>query len=257
MSLKMPPISLTVLAVAALAAAPALAETAFDGPYVGAVVGLQLHNSRNAVTEGTTGFLGLPDTIAPETLRLDNNDGWRGGVLAGWNGSSGKLVYGVEADVTFGPNRAGGSFAGAPIPGLAPDGITTSASRRIGTAGSLRARLGTTLGESALLYATGGVALADVRGTADVVVNGAPGVAWTGERSQTRWGWTIGAGAEFKLTSAIGLRAEYLYTDLGRQSVLAAGNSAVRGIAALNGVDYQAGLPTAGGAARIGIIARF
>ena len=255
MSLKLNPLFLA--AAVAFTAAPALAETAFDGPYVGAVAGIQLHNSRNAITEGTAGFLGLPDTIAPEQLRLDNNDGFRGGVVAGWNGSSGSLVYGLEADVTFGPNRAGAAFSGAAIPDLAPNGLTTSASRRIGTAGSLRARLGTTLGEDVLLYATGGVALADVRGTADVVVNGAPTVAWTGERSQTRWGWTIGAGTEFKLSKAIALRAEYLYTDLGRQSVLAAGNAAVRSVAALDGVDYQAGLPTAGGAARIGIIARF
>jgi outer membrane immunogenic protein len=256
MSLKMPPVLLAATAIA-LASTPTLAETTFDGPYVGAVAGIQLHNSRTAITEGTAGFLGLPDTIAPESLRLDNNDGWRGGMVAGWNGSSGSLVYGIEADVTFGPNRASAAFSGAAIPDLAPNGLTTSASRRIGTAGSLRARLGTTVGENVLFYATGGVALADVRSTANVVVNGAPGVAWTGERSQTRWGWTIGAGSEFKLTKAVSLRAEYLYTDLGRQSVLAAGNSAVRGVAALNGVDYQAGLPTAGGAARIGVIARF
>jgi outer membrane immunogenic protein len=256
MSLKMPPISWTALAAVAIAT-PAVAETRFDGAYVGAVGSLQLHNSRNAPTEGTAGFLGLPDTIAPEQLRLENNDGLRAGVVAGWNGSSGSLVYGVEADVMFGPNRAAGSFSGAAIPDLAPNGLTTSASRRIGTSGSLRARVGTTVGEDVLLYGTGGVALADVRGTADVVVNGAPGVAWSGARNQTRWGWTIGAGAEFKLTDAIGLRAEYLYTDLGRQSVLAAGNAAVRGVAALDGVDYQVGLPTAGGAARIGIIARF
>lgn len=257
MSLKLLSVSCIATTLAVVAAAPVSAQTAFDGLYVGAVGSLQLHNSRNAATEGTAGFQGLPETVAPRSLRLDNNDGWRGGVVAGWNGSSGSLVYGVEADAMFGPNRARGSFSGAGVPGLAPDGLTTSASRRIGTSGSLRGRLGTTLGENALLYATGGVAVADVRGTADVVVNGAPTVAWSGTRSQARWGWTIGAGAEFKLTSAIGLRAEYLYTDLGRQSVLAAGNGAVRGVAALNGVDYQVGLPTAGGAARIGIIARF
>ena len=63
MSLKLNPLFLA--SAMALAASPALAETAFDGGYVGAVAGIQLHNSRNAVTEGTAGFLGLPDTIAP------------------------------------------------------------------------------------------------------------------------------------------------------------------------------------------------
>jgi outer membrane immunogenic protein len=257
MSLKMPLISMTILASLALGAGPTLAQNAFDGPYVGVVGGLQIHNSRNARTEGTAAFQALPSTIAPASLRLDHNDGLHGGALAGWNGSSGSLVYGIEADILFGNIRGSAAFSGAPITDLAPTGLTTSASQRIGTRGSLRARLGTTVGESVLLYGTCGVALADVHGNADVVVNGAPTVAWSGERSQTRWGWTLGAGAEFKLTSAIALRAEYLYTDLGRQSVLAAGNAGVRGISALNGVDYQVGLPTAGGAARVGVTLRF
>ncbi len=257
MSFTMNNVSKLAIAALALAATPALAETKFDGVYAGAVASLQLHGSKNAPTEGTAAFQALPAGTVPSSLSLDDNEGFRGGVLAGWNGSSGTLVYGLEADVLFGTTRGGASFSGAAIPDLAPNGLTTSASRRIRTSGSLRARLGTTLGEDLLLYATGGVAVADTRGNADVVVNGAPTVAWTGERNQARWGWTIGAGAEFKLTSAISLRGEYLYTDLGRQSVLATGNSNVRGIAALNGVDYQVGLPYRNGTARVALIARF
>lgn len=246
-----------ITAAAALTAVPALAETKFDGPYAGVVAGVQVHNSRNARTEGTPAFLTLTPGNAPANLRLDHNDGWQGGLVAGWNASSGTMVYGLEADLIFGNVTGGAAFSGAPIAGLAPAGITTSASQRLGTRGSLRARLGTTVGEGALLYATGGLALGDVRSTADVVVNGAPSVAWSGERSVARAGWTVGAGAEFKLTDAVSLRGEYLYTDLGRQSVLAAGNGQVRAISALNGIDYQVGLPTRGGTARIGAIVKF
>jgi outer membrane immunogenic protein len=244
-------------ATACLAALPALAETQFDGAYAGVVAGVQAHNSRNARTEGTAAFLTLTPGNAPANLRLDYNDGWQGGLVTGWNGSSGSLVYGVEADLIFGNVTGSAAFSGAPIPGLAPDGITTSASQRLGTRGSLRARLGSAVGEKTLLYVTGGLAVGDVRSTADVVVNGAPTVAWSGVRDTTRAGWTIGAGAEFKLTAAVSLRGEYLYTDLGRQSVLAAGNDGVRAISALNGIDYQAGLPTRGGTARIGAIVKF
>lgn len=257
MSLKMNNVSKLAIAFLALAATPALAETRFDGVYAGAVASLQLHGAKQAPTEGTAAFQALPAGTVPSSLALDDSNGFHGGVLAGWNGSSGTLVYGLEGDVLFGNTRGGASFSGAAIPDLAPNGLTTSASRRIGTTGSLRARLGTTLGEDLLFYATGGVAVADTRGNADVVVNGAPTVAWTGQRNQARWGWTIGAGAEFKLTSAISLRGEYLYTDLGRQSVLATGNSNVRGITALNGVDYQVGLPYRNGTARVALIARF
>ena len=250
------PIILAAVA-AALAAAPALAETAFDGPYVGAVAGLQVHSANRATTTGTDGFRALAPTIRPDFIDLDDNDGWHGGILAGWNFSSGKLVYGIEADFIVGNIKGGNSFSGAPIPGLAPAGLTTTANHRIGNRGSLRARLGYTVGEKALIYATGGLAGGDTRASASVIVNGAGGVNWTGESEDTRFGWTVGGGAEFKLTEKVGLRAEYIYTELGRQRVFAAGNTAVRGIAALTGIDYAVSTPNRGGVARIGLTVGF
>lgn len=248
---------LILAAAAAFTTVPALAETQFDGPYAGVVFGLQAHNGQNVTTQGTPAFRALTPGVAPANLQLNHNDGWQGGLVTGWNASSGRLVYGVEADLVFGNITGSAAFSGAPIAGLAAQGITTSASQRLGTRGSLRARLGSTVGEKTLLYATGGLALGDVHSTANVVVNGAPSLAWSGERSVTRAGWTVGAGAEYKLSKAVSLRGEYLYTDLGRQSVLAAGNGQVRAVSALNGVDYQAGLPTRGGTARIGAIVKF
>jgi outer membrane immunogenic protein len=233
-----------------------MAETAFDGFYVGGVIGAQLNTSGMAETLGTPGFLGLPATIAPRELSL-GGAGIQGGLVTGYNFSSGSLVYGVEADLIFGDIDGEDSFSGAGIPGLAPDGLTTSASRSLGTRGSFRARLGTTVGESALLYVTGGAAVANASGAASVVVNGAPGVNWAGAVDQTRWGWTVGAGAEFKISSAIALRGEYLYTGLGTQTVTALGNATVRSVPALNGIDYVVGLPYSGGALRAGVLFRF
>jgi outer membrane immunogenic protein len=250
------PIILTAV-TAALAAAPALAETAFDGPYVGAVAGVQLHSANRAITTGTDSFRSLAPANTPFFLDLNDNDGWHGGILAGWNFSSGALVYGIEADFSIGNIKGTSSFSGAPIPGLAPAGVTTTANRRIGNRGSVRARLGTTLGEKALVYVTGGLAGGDTRASASVIVNGAGGLNWTGESEDTRFGWTVGGGAEFKLTEKVGLRAEYLYTDLGRQPVFAAGNTAVRGVAALTGIDYAVSAPNRGGVARVGFTYKF
>jgi outer membrane immunogenic protein len=36
-----------------------------------------------------------------------------------------------------------------------------------------------------------------------------------GTLSQTNWGWTVGAGVDYKLTSHWFARVEYLYVDLG------------------------------------------
>lgn len=246
-----------ILALSLASAAPAMAQTAFDGPYIGAVGGLQAHSQNRARTEGTPGFLGLPNSIRPDFQDLQYDDGWQGGAVAGWNFSSGKLVYGVEADFVIGNIKGRRSFVGAPIPGLAPAGLTTNVNSRLGNRASLRARLGYALGDKALIYTTGGLAVGDTRASAAVLVNGAPGVGWFGEAENTQTGYTVGGGAEFKLTKAVALRAEYLFTDFGKQRVLATGNSAVRGIAALDGIDYLAAAPNRGGAARVGVTIGF
>lgn len=243
--------------VAAAATGPALAETAFDGPYVGAVAGLQAHSQNRARTEGTAGFLALPGSVRPAFQTMDHNEGWQGGIVAGYNASSGKLVYGVEADFVIGNVKGSSSFVGAPIPGLAPNGLTTSANSRLGNRASLRARLGYAPTEKLMLYTTGGLAIGDTRASASVLVNGAPGVGWFGEAENTQTGYTVGGGAEFKLTKTVALRAEYLFTDFGKQRVTAAGNAAVRGIAALNGIDYEVATPNRGGVARVGVTIGF
>lgn len=246
-----------ILALSLATATPALAQTAFDGPYIGAAAGLQAHSQNRARTEGTAAFLGLPNTIRPDFQTLDHEQGWHGSALAGYNFSSGKIVYGVEADFTIGNIKGASSFVGAPIPGLAPQGLTTNVNSRLGNRGTLRARLGYALGDKALVFATGGLAVGDTRAAAAVLVNGAPTVGWTGEAESTQTGYTIGGGAEFKLTNAVALRAEYLFTDFGKQRVTAIGNDAVRGIAALNGVDYLVAAPNRGGAARVGVVIGF
>jgi outer membrane immunogenic protein len=59
-----------------------------------------------------------------------------------------------------------------------------------------------------LLYATGGVAFADLR---DRLTG--PGGVETFDR--TRAGWTVGAGAEWAISPAWSTRLEYRYTDFG------------------------------------------
>ena len=246
-----------ILALSLASAMPALAQTAFDGPYIGAMVGLQAHSQNRVLTEGTAGFLGLPSSVRPDFQDLRFEDGWQGSAVAGYNFSSGKIVYGVEGDFTIGNVKGANSFVGAPIPGLAPQGLTTNINSRLGNRGSLRARLGYSFGDKLLAYTTAGIAVGDTRAQAAVLVNGAPTVGWSGEAEATQTGYTVGGGLEYKLSKTIGLRAEYLFTDFGKHRVTATGNAAVRGIAALNGIDYVAAVPNRGGAARVGVTIGF
>lgn len=252
--------SRVLLATAAVFAVCISGGSAFakdSGLYGGALIGSQVGSERNVDTVGTSAFNTLVPNIAPRQLKPKVEGVTYGGVVGMNFDGDGALVWGVEADVIGGGDYKSASFSGAPIAGLAPAGITTSATKEYKLRGSLRGRLGASLTDDIFVYGTGGVALAQVETKASVVANGAPTVAWNGVNKETLTGWTIGAGAEFQINDGISLRTEYLYTDLGDSKVTAAGNSTVRGIAALNGIDYVARTDYRGGEVRAGLLFAF
>jgi len=96
-----------------------------------------------------------------------------------------------------------------------------SAGQSVDYFGTIRARLGYAF-DRFLPYITGGLAYGKFgysetfRSTyVDWV-----GIPWDGSysssKSTTKWGWTIGAGAEYALTDNWSIRAEYLYVHLGK-----------------------------------------
>jgi outer membrane immunogenic protein len=133
-----------------------------------------------------TSFAGLGDTYSYDT------DGWLGGVHLGYNWQATNFVIGVETDIE--------------LADLSGSGIGTFGSVHstdIDWIGSLRGRLGYAL-DRTLIYATGGLAYGDV------AIAG-PGYS----DSETRTGWTVGAGIEHAFAPNTTARIEYRYTDLG------------------------------------------
>jgi outer membrane immunogenic protein len=246
-----------IVAISVVAGAGSAMADDWSGLYGGLVIGGQAGTERKVQTVGTTAFRNLTPNIAPTQLKT-KLEGISYGVVGGYNfHDGGALVWGVEGDLTGGGDSKPASFSGAPIAGLAPAGITTSARNEYGVRGSLRGRLGAAISDSVLVYGAGGLAVAKVETKASVVANGAPTVLWTGAKKDTLTGWTLGVGTEAKIGDSITLRAEYLYNDLGKVTVTAAGNSTVRGIAALNGIDYVARTEYKGGEVRLGVATRF
>jgi outer membrane immunogenic protein len=70
-----------------------------------------------------------------------------------------------------------------------------------------RGRVGYTGWSSMMAYLTGGFAFANVR---------AENSGGAGPSTDTRWGWTVGAGFEYALWTAWSVKLEYLYADLGK-----------------------------------------
>ena len=130
-----------------------------------------------------------------------SSKGLLGGLYAGYNWQSGALVYGLEADIEAANVRNS-------ITAFSGDYVNA----RIGTQGSVRGRIGYAI-DRTLLYVTGGVAAASIKTSYQLA-----GAAGLDSISKTRFGWTLGAGAEYAITNNIIARAEYRYTDFGKKS---------------------------------------
>lgn len=168
-----------------------------------------------------------------------------GTLFGGYNIQSGSFVYGVEADVTYfydqtkaragslgingvyANNQVAANQNGDTVSGVGTLGITQRS--RMNWDGSLRARVGVVAAPSLLVFATGGVALG--RSEQRTGMNGSiafnddntslqatHNVAGASEKNKIRVGWTLGAGADYKLTETWTMRAEYRYTSFGKSS---------------------------------------
>ena len=84
---------------------------------------------------------------------------------------------------------------------------------------TVRGRIGLTATPTLLLYATGGLAVARISSSANVTFGAdrffLSNNAFAGSHSETRMGWTIGAGSEWAFLPNWSLRAEYLFMDFG------------------------------------------
>ena len=130
-----------------------------------------------------------------EDILGDDSNGISGGAYAGYNYQFNNFVVGAEADIGYSDSEGDGiaSVGGAAV---AREGD-------VGVFGSLRARAGVAFNPF-LIYATGGVAVADVEYTQP-----------NGSDSATAVGYTVGGGVEGMVTDNITARLEYRYTDYG------------------------------------------
>ena len=180
---------------------PAVAPPIFTwaGFYTGAQIGYDWRRDKFSQSNGLNPFF----TAKPKA------DAFAGGAHAGYQLQANNLVYGLEADVEFANLNA---TTRAVIAGEDFYRSVKSTYRA-----SLRARLGFAMGP-ALFYATGGAALANFKTVASSVFFNS-----NQSGNGTRFGWTVGAGAEYMFAHAWSARIEYRYTDFGAFSRVADG----------------------------------
>jgi outer membrane immunogenic protein len=166
------------------------------GPYIGAQGGYLSGG-------GVTTFPGSDE------FHFIDPTGFAGGVVAGAAMQWGRIVGGLEGDLSF---VAAKSTINT---GLAPDPTITQMQTAINWNGHVRGRLGYGF-DRALIFAAGGLALAGVENKA--FDNGAGATAtW----NDTRVGWTVGAGVDYRVAPQATVRLEYLYDNYGSQALAA------------------------------------
>jgi outer membrane immunogenic protein len=209
----------------------------------------------DAETIGTSAFQTLiPLGLAPSDLSISDT-AFTGGAQLGYNIQSSGIVYGIEGDINYLGFDSSNAFTSSGT--VLGTQLTTSASTKVDALATLRARLGVLLNERTLAYVTGGLAVGSVETQASVQGVQAPGVLWEGSTSQTKAGWTLGGGAEYAFTDRMSFKVEGLYYDLGDVETTALGNATVRGIAALNGIDYVTNTEVTGSTVRAGLNFKF
>jgi outer membrane immunogenic protein len=194
--------------------APAMVASATDwsGFYIGASAGAAWTDNTIIDHDGfaAEGQLG-------HQTHYDRTGGIFGG-QAGYNWQSGRVVFGLEGDLSY--VSANGSNNR-----LDPEGLDETVRGKYAWLGTIRGRLGITV-DRALIYATGGVAFARLKDSVtDFDDNDPPpGVHFDADDSfsatRTRVGWVVGGGVEYAFAPSWTLRVEGLYMDLGHRDYI-------------------------------------
>jgi opacity protein-like surface antigen len=154
---------------------------------------------------------GASATVAPVFLTGIKSQGFVGGFQAGANWQAGKVVGGLEIDLSSAPIKGSSSVAtGVNLVGTP---FTATLTDKFDWLGSARARLGYLVSPNVMLYGTGGLGWTQVDQTATVVL---PAETSINTVPSWRVGWVAGAGAEARLCNTNWLvRLEYLHYDFG------------------------------------------
>lgn len=152
------------------------------------------------------GYLaGRSDMSFPATgeFHFIDPNGATAGATAGFSAQWGHVVASLEGDLNFAAARATINT------GFAPDPSVTQLQSAINWNSHLRGRVGYTVGRG-LLFVAGGLAIAGVESKAFDNTTGAV-ASW----SDTRVGWSIGGGAEYRVAPKASVRLEYIYDNYG------------------------------------------
>ena len=202
------------------AADAAGAKYDWTGFYAGLNAGLAINNSGYNL-QPTGSFAGEGNENNP--LITDsgnfNSTAFTGGGQLGYNYQICNFVIGMETDFNYNgvnESKSVDRALDAPLSG----GFIHSVNQKFDYFGTLRARVGFTPRDRWLVYGTGGLAYGHVNSNSNALFtfDGQSLDNYIGSSSNTRVGWTAGAGSEYAFYNNWSAKIEYNYIDLGSHS---------------------------------------
>jgi outer membrane immunogenic protein len=156
---------------------------------------------------------GILPFIGAYPIEFTADGGFVGGQIGYDHQFANRMVLGIVGDGAW-ANLKGKACAEVTAGGCDGDPRDSYATGKVNWLATVRGKLGFAVSPSALLYATGGAAFAGTT-SGDSFIDGTHHI----KADTTRNGWTIGAGAQYKVTRNVSFGAEYLYADFGTKHV--------------------------------------
>jgi outer membrane immunogenic protein len=162
-----------------------------------------------------------------------SGNGVTAGILAGYNWQITQTVLGIEADWQYLDSKAGTANSAIAVSTFIGGNFSGSAGVSTNWYATFRGRVGYAFGP-ALLYATGGIALAETRPSANATGSiatsvsipptlGPPG-SMSAFESTVLVGYAVGAGLEYAIAAGWSVKGEYLHMGFGTNGYNLAGS---------------------------------
>ena len=185
----------------------------WTGFYVGLNAGGSFGNSSVDYAQGPGTFGNPPNDRGVFAASYNfHPDSFIGGGQVGYNFQTGNFVWGGEADIQ---GRSNQSTSVSHVFNQFQDRYTLTDTQN--WFATFRGRLGYAV-NNWLIYATGGLAVGRVQHEVFQASN-SPIVSRDLSDSNTKAGWTVGAGVEYGFAPHWSVAAEYLYVDLGTDTI--------------------------------------
>lgn len=199
-------------------------DDSWTGFYVGGFGGFTNGKSKAVTSTTVQNTAGLSNTEVPLFNQIGNmslkSNSYNAGGTFGYNYQKKNFLVGVEAD--FGANKIKTNGSGtATFQADGSQNITMNQSMKTDWMATFRPRIGVAT-KKVIVYGTVGMAVTNITYTENYLrIEDGTRQAATQSASfkRNKLGWTVGAGAEFKVAKPLSVKGEYLYTQFGKTSI--------------------------------------